>query len=79
MLTKLHIEEVIWIDMISIIDPHTRVVEALVGALGMTESVGGMRLENAVFGGVRIPACLIYRLAAKPKARARTVRAAAAE
>jgi hypothetical protein len=79
MLTKLQLQEVIWIDMVSIFDPHMRVVEALVGALGMTESVGGMRLDNAVLGGVRIPACLIYRLAAKSKARARTVRAAAAE
>jgi hypothetical protein len=63
--------------MVSIVDPHTKVVEALVGALGMTASVDGARLDNAVIGGMRIPGCLLYRLAAKPKARSRTMKAAA--
>ena len=79
LLTKLRLQDVIWIDMVAIVDPHTRIVEALVGALGMTESVDGARLDNATIGGVRIPGCLLYRLAVKPKTKSRAIKAAAAE
>jgi hypothetical protein len=47
--------------------------------LDMTGSVDGTRLDNAIIGGVRIPACLLYRVAAKPKTKSRTVQAVAAE
>jgi len=78
-LRKLQLHDTIWIGMVSVVDPRARIVQALAGALGMTESAGGIHLDNATFDGVHISACLIYRLAVKSKARARTMKAAAAE
>ena len=79
LLTKLRLDDPIWIDMVSIVDPRARIVQALAAALGTTDSAGGIRLDNTTFGGVHISSCLVYRLAVKPIARSRTVRAVAAE
>jgi|SRR5580698_1760259 hypothetical protein len=79
LLSKLRVQDDIWIGMVSIVDPRAKIVQSLVGALGTAADVDGASFENATFGGVHIPACLIYRLAAKSKAKPRTMRAAAAE
>lgn len=64
-LGKLQLRETIWIGMVSVVDPHAKIVQLLVDALGMTTSVDGARLDNATIGGVRISGCLLYRLVPK--------------
>ncbi len=64
-LGKLQLQNVIWIGQIAIVDQRTPVVQSLRSALGAAGSVDGARLDNATIAGIRIPACLLYRLWAK--------------
>jgi len=64
---RLHLQPVIWIGEISILDTGVSIVQALRRALGMTSSVDGTRLDNATIGGEQIPGCLLYRLSVKQK------------
>jgi hypothetical protein len=51
-----------WIGMVTIEDMRSKIAQALVSALGSAASVDGARLDNATIGGIRVPACLLYRL-----------------
>jgi hypothetical protein len=66
-LTKLRLQGAIWIGVISIVDHRAQIVQSLREALGTAGSVDGVRLDNATIDGVRVPACLVYRLSAKQK------------
>jgi hypothetical protein len=66
-LSRLGLENAIWIGDVSIVDQRTTLVQALRKALGTTGSVDGARLDNTTIGGVRIPAAIVYRLAAKQR------------
>jgi len=62
-LSKLDMTNVLSLEMISIVDQSDAIVQLLIGALGTAASVDGVRLDNAIIEGVRIPGCLLYRLA----------------
>jgi hypothetical protein len=66
-LDKLTLQSDIWIGMLSVVDLRTPLVQALRGSLGAAGRVDGVRLSNTIVGGVRIPACLIYRVTTEQK------------
>jgi hypothetical protein len=66
-LSRLQLQDAIWIGEISIVDDRTQIVQSLRGALGTAASVDGARLDNATIGGVRIPGCMLYRLSPRHK------------
>ena len=78
---KLDMAHLIWIGMISIVDLHTPIVEALRQRLGTAASVDGARLDDATIGSTRILGCVLYRLSAKQKLaprRPETIKSASA-
>lgn len=64
-LTELGFGVRFWIGMVTIEDMSSKIVRALVSALGTAASVDGTRLDNAFIGGIRIPPCLVYRVTCK--------------
>jgi hypothetical protein len=64
-LSRLQLQDAIWIGEISIVDDRAQIVQSLRGALGTTASVDGARLDNATIGGMRIPGCMLYRLSTR--------------
>ena len=68
-LTKLGLQDRLWIGMVSIVDQRSVEVQALDKALGGAASVDGVRLDDAKVGDIRLPGCLIYRVSAKAEAR----------
>lgn len=54
-----------WIGIVTILRMESKIMQSLTSALGNAASVDGARLDNAVIGGMRFPACLLYRLSSK--------------
>ena len=66
-LTRLGLEDRLWIGMVSIVDQRSADIQALDRALGAAASVEGTRLDNAKLGDVWMLGCLLYRISAKQK------------
>jgi len=66
-LSKLGLQDVLWIGMVSVIGDRTPIVQSLRGVLGAAASVDGTRLDNSFVEGVQIPGCLLYRLSRRQK------------
>ena len=64
-ISELKLADVLRIEMISVVDAHTPLIELLLNALGVAASVDGARLDNAIIGTERLPGCLLYRLTRK--------------
>ena len=54
-----------WIGMVTIENSHSKIMLALATAFGNEASVDGMRLHNETIGGIRISACVLYRVSAE--------------
>lgn len=74
-LSGLGADRLIPLEMVSVVDERSQLVQSLRRALGSATSVDGTRLDGATIEGTRLPGCVLYRLRARQRIAAAKAKA----